>query len=159
MIIDSLEQSSFYNFGPAWKKTFKFLNDIDLSLGLGKHVIDGENVFAIVSEYETKPRAEGRFEAHRKYVDIQFLLSGRERLGWAALEDLTPEVLYDPERDVEFLKSLPEIPTISTLKPGMFIAFFPEDGHMPGLTCAVKPESVKKVVVKIAVDSLCHETL
>ncbi|WP_291326298.1 YhcH/YjgK/YiaL family protein [Desulfovibrio sp. UCD-KL4C] len=159
MIIDSLEQSSFYNFGPAWQKTFKFLNDIDLSLELGKHVIDGTNVFALVSEYETKPHAEGRFETHRKYVDIQFLLSGREKLGWAALKDLVPEVLYDPERDVGFLKSLPEIPTLSTLKPGMFIAYFPEDGHMPGLTCAVNPEPVKKVVVKIAVDSLYQEKL
>ncbi|SMF03942.1 YhcH/YjgK/YiaL family protein [Desulfovibrio gilichinskyi] len=155
MIIDSLEQAYFYNFGPAWEKAFKFLSDIDLSLELGKHVIDGEDVFALVSEYETKVHAEGRFEAHRKYVDIQFLLSGREILGWAALKNLEPEVLYDQTRDVEFLKLLPEVPSLSTFKPGLFMAFFPEDGHMPGLAYANNPEPVKKVVVKITVAALC----
>lgn len=155
MIIDSLEQYSLYNFGPAWEKAFKFLSSIDLLLGPGKHIIDGENVFAIVNEYETKPHNEGRFEAHRKYVDIQFLLSGREKLRWSALKNLEPEALYNHERDVEFFKISPEVPSLSTLEPGIFMAFFPEDGHMPGLACSDKTEPVKKVVVKIAVDALC----
>ncbi|MBI9111926.1 YhcH/YjgK/YiaL family protein [Maridesulfovibrio ferrireducens] len=154
MILDNLKQFSIYNFGPAWEKAFEFLRELDISIEPGRCVIDGEKVFAQVSEYHTKLQDEGRFEAHRKYVDIQFLLSGREILGWADLPSLETEIIYDPERDVEFLKPLPVTPSLSRLVPGMFMAFFPEDGHMPGLAVGNKPEAVKKVVVKIAVSAL-----
>ncbi|WP_031480338.1 YhcH/YjgK/YiaL family protein [Maridesulfovibrio frigidus] len=153
MIIDSLEHASKYKFGPAWEKTFEFLAKVDPAIEEGKHIIDGDNVFALVSEYKTKDYDKGRFEAHRKYVDIQFLISGREKLGYASLQALEEETPYDSERDVEFLKDLPEVPSISTLIPGIFMAFFPQDGHMPGLAYD-KPEPVKKIVIKIAINAL-----
>ena len=153
MIIDSLEHATKYKFGPAWEKTFEFLAKVDPAIEEGKHIIDGDNIFALVSEYKTKPHGEGRFEAHRKYVDIQFLISGREKLGWASLQTLEKDTLYDNERDIEFLKDLPELPSISALVPGMFMTFFPQDSHMPGLAYD-KPEAVKKIVIKIAVDVL-----
>ncbi len=155
MIIDSLEHATKYKFGPAWEKAFEFLTKVDPTIEAGKHIIDGDNVFALVSEYKTKSHDKGRFEAHRRYVDIQFLISGREKLGYASLQTLEEETLYDSERDVEFLKNLPEVPSISILVPEMFMAFFPQDGHMPGLAYE-EPEPVKKVVVKIAVDALKH---
>ncbi|WP_432735987.1 YhcH/YjgK/YiaL family protein [Maridesulfovibrio sp. FT414] len=154
MILDSMDNYSKYDFGPAWETAFSFLRGLETSAALGRHAIDGDTVFAEVNEYNTKEHEKGIYEAHRKYVDIQFLLSGREIIGWADLPALEIETAYIPERDVEFLKPLPELPNQGILTPGNFMVFFPLDGHMPGLRCAEEPEAVKKVVVKIALATL-----
>ena len=115
-------------------------------LEVGRHEIDGDRVFALVSEYVAKPLAEGRWEAHRKYLDLQCVASGRENIGYAPLVTLKGDQ-YIPEKDIIWLTG---DGSFVAMEPGRFMLLWPEDGHMPGIATA-QPERVKKVVLKIAV--------
>lgn len=111
--------------------------------------IDGKDVFAIVQSYETKQeKSAPKYEAHRKYIDIQFLLSGNELMGWAPLDAVTVNEPYDDERDILFGAAADNDTAFTFFGPGQAIILFPSDAHAPGLTKG-KPRPVKKVVVKI----------
>jgi YhcH/YjgK/YiaL family protein len=141
---------SYFRNKERWDKAFEFLKTNDLvNIELKKHVIDGENLFVNVSEYNTKEAIDAKFEAHRKYIDIQYVIKGTEMIGVAPLatrDSITQP--YDETKDVEFLKFSNE--TFYQATTGNFFIFFPDDGHMPG----VKSDSiapVKKLVVKIRI--------
>jgi biofilm protein TabA len=142
---------SYFKNKERWDKAFNFLKSNDLpSLELKKHVIDGENLFVNVSEYNTKEAIDAKFEAHRKYIDIQYVIKGTEMIGVAPLaskDSITQP--YDETKDVEFLKFSNE--TFYQATPANFFIFFPDDGHMPSVkTDSISP--VKKLVVKIRID-------
>ena len=147
MIIDSIKNCDIYSqTDENLKKGFEFIkNYLKNPLEAGRYEIDGDKVYAMVQEYETK--APGKFEAHKKYIDIQFLVSGRELMGYANVSSLAPDTEYDAEKDFmlfEGKKGTTEL----ILESGMFAVFYPEDGHMPG--CMVEcPEKVVKIVVKV----------
>ncbi|MFT7612927.1 MAG: YhcH/YjgK/YiaL family protein [Parvicellaceae bacterium] len=148
MVIDHLNNSNLYlGLGPLIQKGFEFINNTDLAQAeLGKHEIDGEDVFAIVMEYETKPVAECKYEGHHKYIDLQFLISGGEFMGVATLIDQTA-VETNLEHDYEFYDIQSDL---IRFEPNTFMLFYPNDLHMPGVH-QTEPESVRKVVVKIKV--------
>ncbi len=143
MIIDQLRniQSGFYpnllspqgpNAGLAARLQagFQYLQTADLAnTAPGRVEIDGDNVFALVQEYNTKPKEKGFWEAHRKYIDIQYVVSGSEHMGYANLSQLDAGD-YDEAKD--FLP-LHGNGTFILLPAGMFTLFFPQDGHMPGM--------------------------
>jgi YhcH/YjgK/YiaL family protein len=142
---------SYFKNKERWDKAFNFLKSNDLpSLELKKHVIDGENLFVNVSEYNTKEAADGKFEAHRKYIDLQYVITGSEMIGVAPLASKdTITQPYDEKKDVEFLKFSNE--TFYQATPANFFVFFPDDGHMPSIkTDSIAP--VKKLVVKLKID-------
>ncbi len=95
-----------------------------------------------------------RPEIHRKNIDIQFLLSGRERIGVAADTGNNP-VDEDrlEERDALFYSSV-ENESFLDFEPGNFAVFFPYDVHRPVCMVGDKPEEIHKVVVKISTDLL-----
>ena len=105
---------------------------------------------AIVSEYETKVKNEVGFEAHRKNIDIQYLLKGEERIACMPIEKLTETEPYSEEKDAAFYAAEGVAAQTMTIGGGYFAIFFPQDGHMPQL-CVDEPEMVKKVVVKVAI--------
>jgi YhcH/YjgK/YiaL family protein len=142
---------SYFRNRERWDKAFKFLKENDLkSLELKRHDIDGNNLFAPVSEYLTKNFEDARYEAHQKYIDIQYVASGRELIGIAPMS-LKKEVLvpYDPAKDIEFLTVSEEVNYAAT--PDRFFIFFPEDAHRPGLKDGENSQ-VRKVVVKVKID-------
>ncbi len=149
MIVDVLERAACYDgLGPRVAAGLRFLCETELgSLAPGRHSIAGEEVFAMVSEYRTRPRAEGRWEAHRRCLDIQCLAAGEEVMGFAPLAGLKVAQDYDRARDCLFLEGPGEF---LTLRPGRFVLFMPQDAHMPGLAAA-GPGRVKKIVVKARV--------
>lgn len=106
-------------------------------------------VKAIVSEYETKRVNEYGFEAHKKFIDIQCVLNGEEKVCCLPIEKMNEIKPYNEEKDVVFydVNSQPQEMIIGN---GYFAIFFPQDGHMPQL-CIDKPKLVKKVVVKIEI--------
>jgi biofilm protein TabA len=114
----------------------------------GKHVIDGERIFALVQRYHPKPAGEATWEAHRRYIDVQYIVEGAERIGYAALGDgLKVTTPYDAEKDAAMFDArgdLFEVPA------GAFAIFMPQDVHAPGLlsSTSVGIATVKKVVVK-----------
>ena len=149
MIVDRLENAAQYPFGAAWDKAFTFLRGLAPDVAKGRIPIQGEEIFALVSGYASRPPSEALFEAHRSYVDIQVVLLGREGCEWSPEETLVPEIPFDPTKDVAFYRRPSQGPGRVELVPGTFVVFFSQDAHMPGLIAGDRPEQIKKVVVKI----------
>lgn len=149
MVTDSIEKAAlYYGLGPGIEKALKFLQESDLSqLGVGRHMIEGDAFFVICIEYDTKPMAEGAWEAHRQYIDVQYVASGSERMGYTPLETLSESTEYDADKDIVFLTG--EGSFINAPR-GTFAIFMPQDAHMPGMAIS-EPEPVRKIVVKIRV--------
>lgn len=147
MILDKLENASLYaGISENLKKGFEFLRNTDLStLEIGKYEIEGTAVFALVSEYDSKKPQDCRLEAHQTYADIQYIVSGREAIGYAFLNNQDILVPYSTEKDIVFFTG---DTTALTLESGMFAVFFPQDAHRPCMQID-GPEKVKKVVVKV----------
>ncbi len=149
MIYDTLQNASHYHtLSPRFAAAFRFLASPESrKLDPGKHTVDGQEIFAIVQEYQTEP-ADGRFwETHQRYIDIQFMLSGTERMGYSPAERMKVIEPYDPIKDFTKLAGdgqFIEVPA------GHFTIFFPHDAHMGGVSIA-GPERVRKIVVKVAV--------
>src|SRR5450759_1914868 len=142
---------SYFKNKERWEKAFKFLKSNDLSkLELKRYDIDGDNLFATVSEYLSKNEETAKFEDHRKYIDIQYVIIGKEVMNIAPMktvkEVLTP---YDVTKDIEFI-SVEKIINFKAT-PSSFFIFFPGDAHRPGLKDGVN-STVRKVVVKVKVD-------
>ncbi len=112
-------------------------------------------MYYMVQEYETKPEAQCDYEAHRRYCDIQYIVSGREIIKAAPADRLTVKVPYDEEKDILFLEE-PDGPggktdvTVYELGPGEMAVFLPRDAHKP-CVAAGEPGPVKKIVVKIQI--------
>jgi YhcH/YjgK/YiaL family protein len=154
MILDRIADSSTYPFGSPWSEAFDFIASLAPTAEPGRHELRGDDMYATVTRYETRPRPEGTFEAHRDYVDIQVLLAGCECIEWAPVECLTAATPYDAGKDVELYRP-PESATASlTLAPGRFAVFFPQDAHMPSLSPGGERTPVTKVVVKIRTNAL-----
>ena len=154
MITSTLSQLFWYKtINPNFARAIDFALTTNLaSLATGRHDVDGDNVFAIVNEYTTRPAEECDPENHRDYADIQIMIAGIERFGYAPLEVTPPTTPYDEERDVAFY-TLPEDElSYIRLTPGQFIIFFPTDIHQPE-DFHIQPELVKKLVLKVAVNS------
>ncbi len=149
MIIDKIENSGLYlNLGKRIAKAFKYINSTDFSrIEPGRYEIENDNIFAIVNEYETKNVSDCVLEAHRKFIDIQYICSGVELIGVAPLVNQIPTKEYDESKDCAFFN---EETSFVEMTGGMFAIFFPDDLHMPG----VKTDSilkVKKVVIKVRI--------
>lgn len=114
----------------------------------GEYVVDDTAVRALVQRYESKPESAGRWEAHRRHIDLQMVIEGEERIGVAPLATLTVEEPFDEAKDLMWLSGSGDM---VTLRPGDFVLLWPEDGHMPGLQIS-GPVPVTKVVYKIALD-------
>jgi biofilm protein TabA len=142
---------SYFKNKSRWEKAFNFLKSNDLSkLELKRIDIDGDNLYALVSEYLSKNEEAAKFEAHRKYIDIQYVIIGKEVMNIAPIttvkEVLTP---YDAAKDIEFIT----VDKIVNYKasPANFFIFFPGDAHRPGVKDGVN-SSVRKIVVKLKID-------
>jgi YhcH/YjgK/YiaL family protein len=148
MIIDKIEKSELYkNLHPGFQKAFEFINDNDISsLEDGKYEIEGDNIFALVQEYNTKDKEDAKLEGHIKYIDIQYINFGKELVGVAPLNEQAI-VSNDAEKDYAFYDG--EASFIK-LEKGMFAIFFPHDLHMPGIKIN-ESTKVKKVVVKVKI--------
>lgn len=125
----------------------KWLRNVNPDIANGVYEIN-PRVKAIVSEYTTKENNENGYEAHRKYIDIQYLIGGEEVVNSLPLEYLNEVRAYDKESDVAFYKETGIKPQELLLGNGYFAILFPHDGHMPQL-CVNEPMKVKKVVIKI----------
>lgn len=111
----------------------------------GRYELQGDDVFALPQRYTSKPHEQGKWEAHRKYVDVQYIVSGTETMGHALLSNMTVTEPYSEEKDVLFLSGKGNLVTLTA---GMFTIFFPHDVHMPGLAAAT-PAEVHKIVIKV----------
>jgi YhcH/YjgK/YiaL family protein len=150
MIIDRIENSHLYeNISERINKSFEYIRTTDLkNLPAGKYPIDGENIFALVSEYQTKSESEGKLEAHKKYIDVQYVISGEELMGYVPVGNQQILEPYKEDNDIVFFTGDKSFTKVSA---GMFAIFFPEDVHMPGIASG-KSSTVKKLVIKVRIN-------
>jgi len=150
MIKDKLLNANTYkNISAKIKQGFEWLEKNDLkSLSDGKYFIDGEKFYANIQTYETK--TEAKYEAHRKYIDIQYMIQGKELIGVTDINNCKTCIEYDEEKDLEFFDTTVDEEYFS-LNEGEFLLFFPQDTHKPSITYKEK-RNVKKVVVKVPLD-------
>ena len=149
MIADIIENAQdYYKLGENFQKAFEFLKNTDLKkLENGKYEIEGDNVFVSVQDYQTKPESEGKFEAHKKYADIQFIISGEEKIGYTNIRNCTPTTFYDDTNDIVFLEGKGDF---ITAHENSFLIFMPQDAHMPCISID-DSKYVKKAVVKVKI--------
>lgn len=151
MILDTLAQGPAYQaLNPRFARAFAFLRSITPESTVGRHEIDGDEIYAFVQAHATKPIAEKKFEVHRQYIDIQYMVRGREIMAWAPLASLgAPSQAFDAAIDAAlypFPAHAVHVPVVA----GQFAIFFPEDAHAP--SCAWgEPADILKVVVKVKV--------
>lgn len=128
-------------------KALQHIESLDLeNLETGKHVIN-EEIFFFVQEYCTKPVEEARFETHNVYVDIQYMIHGKESIEVAPRAIMEVTQPYDAENDIEFYKNV-ENATNIVLTDGAYVVLYPTDAHKPQV-CVGSPNQVKKIVVKV----------
>jgi biofilm protein TabA len=151
--INVLELASQYHKNKlAWDNAFLFLRNTNFdSIAPGKYTIDGDNIFAMISDGPTKDIADSKWEFHEKYIDVQYVIRGEETMGIAGLSNATIVDPYNESKDITFC-NIPEADCkyyIAT--PDEIFIFFPQDAHRPALKTD-KCDSSKKVVVKIKVE-------
>lgn len=149
MILDTLDQSARYiGLHPGFARAFEFLSDAALmQRDPGKHELDGERLFVIISHDPGRGRQGAKLESHRRYIDIQYVARGTDEMGWRPLAECEKvEMPYDPQREVAFYADAPD--AWIRVPAGQFVIFWPEDAHAP---LGGQGELVK-AVVKVAVN-------
>lgn len=150
MIISDLKDFKRYCYqNDKMQRAFNFLQEINLeNLEVGKHLIDGENIFALVQSYTTKETSLCRFESHERYVDIQFIVSGVEKMSWIPVDKLTLAENELAKNDKALYKDS-SIGNDFIINEGQFVIFYPEDGHKACIKVE-EPCLVKKIVLKVS---------
>jgi len=145
--INSVEFKKQYESDKAlWDKVFLFLGDSKLStMAPGKYPIDGDNAYAMISTGPPKKLEDVKWESHKKYIDLHYVISGKVKLGMAPVAKATVTESYSESRDAanytvdgKFL----------TATPKEFFLFFPQDAHRPDIKTD-GTDSLKKLVIKI----------
>ena len=148
MITDRLKNLDSYTaLGDRITTALQFLKNTDFSeIKDGRIEICGDEIYAMLQRYTTKPSVQGKWEAHQKYIDIQFLAEGTELIGINNVDQLEISEPYKSENDIMFLSGTGG--DFIRLTKDKFVLVFPQDAHMPCITDN-KPSNVTKIVVKI----------
>ena len=118
----------------------------------GRHELDEDRLIAIMQRYRVKPLEAAKGEAHRRYIDVQYVVAGAERMGYLPLrEGLAVRSPYDAAKDIVFFEAYGDLIEVPE---GSFVVFMPHDVHAPGLMTgkASDRDEVVKVVMKCRVD-------
>ena len=152
MIIDNLKNCGlYYGTHKRFESAFDFIKKAEAeNLEIGKYEIDGKNLYAIVQEYTTKLPEDAKFETHKNYIDIQYIISGREEMEVCDLSRAEATTEYNGEKDVQFFVPKAET-TKLTMQAGDYAIFFPDDIHMPGVSPKGENVAVKKIVAKVRI--------
>jgi biofilm protein TabA len=145
--IDKAQFAKQYHLNQAaWDKAFAYLKNTDLTtLTNGRHVIDGSTVYAIVTEAPSKDYDKTAFESHQKYIDLQYVITGEEKMAKAPLAAVAVNKPYDEAADIAFYTGEGKLYTVPA---GTFMLFFPTEAHRPNITPGGN-KVVKKIVIKV----------
>ncbi len=149
MIKDSIDRAElYYNLSDSVKRALSYVRDTNWAkIENGKYLIDGEKLYININSYKTKDL--GDWEAHKQYIDIQYLISGEEKIGISRLDCCNSKIPYNTERDIEFYDG--DCGDYITMRPGDFMIIYPHELHKPGIKSKDNIE-VKKAVIKLAID-------
>ena len=148
MIHDTLANAARYEGAhPLFREAFAWLREHAATAPEGKTVLRGEDLFASVSVYRTHSLDPARFEAHRRYADIQYVAEGEERVWVGDLSGMPESTPFDTAKDIGFYHGAGEF---VTLRKGDFLVLFPGEVHAPGCLSAENPREVRKIVLKVS---------
>jgi YhcH/YjgK/YiaL family protein len=151
VIFDQLENAqTYFPLSPRFEAAFSALRTDLCQQPDGKYELDGDRLVAIIQTYVTKNENEAIWETHRRYIDVQYIVSGSERMGRAEARSLSVLTPYDQSRDAEFYAPPSSNITWLDVHAREFAIFFPHDGHSPSRALAA-PARVKKVVMKVLI--------
>lgn len=147
MVIDRFENAHLYaGLGGRIAAALALLAREDFrAKAVGKHEVEGASLYYLVQSYTTKPIEQCSWEAHRKYLDVQYVVEGIERFGWAPVSTLKATKPYDPSGDAALFAG---DGSHLTAGAGTFLLLWPGDAHMPGVAAGT-PSAVLKVVMKV----------
>ncbi|MGL1890033.1 MAG: YhcH/YjgK/YiaL family protein [Spirochaetaceae bacterium] len=151
MIYDKIENTDQYlGLSNNLDIALNYMKDMDFNkLKPGKYEIDGDKVFVMLFEYETKDSIDCVYESHKNYIDIQLLVEGDELFRVLPFNNQEIKEEYNKDNDIEFFK-LSEGYNFH-LKNGYFVLVMPGELHTPALLYNQK-SMVKKLVFKIRVN-------
>ena len=148
MIFDTLDNVNNYEGLGRVYTALKFLSETDFSkIDLGRYELDGDNIFYMVQSYNTDPD-KTISEAHKKYIDIQYMVEGEEIIGVADISSEKELTEAKEENDVWFYNCKTEPLTLSA---GKYMVLYPNDLHCPGVATKGTALTCRKVVVKVKV--------
>ena len=152
MLVDQLDSGGMYGgLGERIAMGLALLNEESVRTAAeGRYEVQGEDLYFIVQEYQTQSVEDGHLEIHRRYLDIQYVVSGRECIGYHPFDGLAEVQPYDIGKDIAFYRLDGSLTRIM-LHAGMFAIFWPHEPHMPGRMVDI-PEAVKKIVVKVRME-------
>jgi YhcH/YjgK/YiaL family protein len=132
-----------------WDAAFDYLKNTDLeTLAPGRYNILEDNVYVIVSEGAPKTLADAKWESHKNFIDIQYVIQGKETMGLAPISKASILEEYNDIKDVAFHSVSEEDGKYFIAGPGTFLIFFTKDAHRPGIKVE-GCDKVKKAVIKI----------
>lgn len=150
MIVDSIKNANRY-YGISERITESLKHIIANGFAtqdLGKYEISGNTIFGIKSEYDTSTNYDPKLEAHKKYIDLHYIIEGEENINYELLKNQNVIKEYDIDSDYMFYQSTKS--ALINLNKGDFAIFYPNDIHMPGIALN-RPSKVRKVVIKILI--------
>lgn len=139
----------FEKYPERWEIVFRFLIENELKELKSGRIELSENVYAVVSEYRTKELVDAKYESHREYIDLQYVISGQEYIGLTRRKDLDVVSPYDKTKDIAFYSFGGG--DILLASPSVYFIFFPEDIHRPCIQVN-EPGTVRKIVFKVQVN-------
>ncbi len=138
------------NIHRQFQKCIAYVNNEKLADRLpGCYEICGRDLFVNIAEYETRPEELITWEAHKEYIDLHYVLRGRERMNMSLIDNMQ-QGTYDSQTDSMALTGEKSVSAV--IGTDEYIVFYPEDVHMTGIQVQ-KPEKVKKAIFKIRVES------
>lgn len=149
MVIGEMGSKDYYlGIHPKMKQAFDFLEKcFTCELESGRHEIDGDDLYALVFRYTPQEKEKPRYETHDHYIDIQCMVAGSEYHWYRPRCDLPEGTPYHAEKDITFYPFAGEGSRLA-VRPGSFTIFFPQDGHLAGMTDG-SVDVCTRVVVKI----------
>ena len=141
------DSHAFLLGNPAWKLAFDWLHTVTPATPPGITPLKGDDIYANVMAYATAPAEQCRFESHRKYVDLQYTITGAEIIDWLDSRQLTPDGGYDEAKDLQFYHAAPTQGQVHML-PGCIGIFYPSDAHRPKVADGCHGK-VFKLVIKL----------
>jgi len=148
MIIDHISNIRCYqNLHKYFPEVFEYLEKTSIkNLPTGKYDIIKNKAYINIDKVQARKKKNAYLETHRKYIDIQIILSGLDTIGWKPLLHCKKvQINYDEGKDIIFYKDVPDF--FVSISPDFFTIFFPGDAHMP----LIGAEEIHKAVVKIKV--------
>lgn len=149
MIVDKLEYLALYKNIPDC--VINFVSNLDCNnLSLGRQNLS-DDVYVNIERYTTKYKDEAKFEAHKKYIDIQIVLQGCENIYTTNISGLSTLIHYEEDRDIIFYSDDVSLKKYITLDGTNFVMLFPHEAHAPQIAPNDNKSEVLKVVIKIKI--------